>query len=74
MITNLEERKSNLLNQIGKLKREVDILKWPEYKELALLHCAGSIKFLSLDRLHGSPRNQVVWEVCTLAPRRSILV
>ena len=51
MITNLEKRKSNLLSQIGKLKREVEILKWPEYKELALLRCTGDARDLGLNRL-----------------------
>ena len=35
MIDTLEERKTNLLSQIEKLKGEIDILNWPEYKELA---------------------------------------
>jgi len=39
MITTLEESKTNLLRQIEKLKREIDILKRPEYKERAL--CQG---------------------------------
>ena len=51
MITNLEERKSNLLSQIGKLKREIEVLKWPEYKELTLLRCTGGVKYSSLDIL-----------------------
>ncbi len=51
MITNLEERKSNLLSQIGKLKREIEILKWSEYKELALLRCTSDARDLGLNRL-----------------------
>ena len=57
MITNLEERKTNLLSQIERLKREGDILKWPEYKELALRRCTGSVKYFVLDRLQESSRN-----------------
>jgi len=57
MITNLEERKTNLLSQIGKLKREIDILKWPEYKELALCYRTGSVRYLSLYRLQENSRN-----------------
>ena len=57
MITTLEERKTNLLSQIEKLKREIDILKWPEYKELALCCCMGSDRYLDLDRLQESSKN-----------------
>ena len=51
MITTLEARKTNLISQIEKLKREVEILKWPEYKELALHRCTDSVKYSSLDIL-----------------------
>jgi hypothetical protein len=57
MINTLEERKTNLLRQIEKLKREVEVLNWPEYKELALLHCTGSVKYISLDSLQESLGN-----------------
>jgi hypothetical protein len=57
MITTLEERKTNLLSQIEKLKGEIDILNWPEYKELALLRCTGSVRYLDLDRLQESSEN-----------------
>ena len=57
MITTLEERKTNLLSQIEKLKREIDILKWPEYKELALCRGTGSGGYLGLDRLQESSGN-----------------
>jgi hypothetical protein len=50
MITTLKERKTNLLSQIEKLKREIDILKWPEYKEQDLCRCTGSGRYLGLDR------------------------
>ena len=51
MKVTLEARKTNLLSQIEKLKREVGILEWPEYKELALRRCTGDVKYRSLDRL-----------------------
>jgi len=57
MINTLEERKTNLLSQIEKLKREIDILKWPEYKELDLYGCTGSVRYLGLDRLQESSEN-----------------
>ena len=57
MTTNLEERKRDLIDKIGMLKKEVDILKWPGYKELALHHCMGNVIYLSLDRLHESERH-----------------
>jgi len=57
MITTLEERKINLLSQIEKLKREIDGLKWLEYKELALCNLTGSIRYLVLDRLWENSRN-----------------
>lgn len=57
MIDTLEERKTNLLSQIEKLKGEIDILNWPEYKELALLRCTGSVRYLDLDRLQESSEN-----------------
>ena len=57
MINTLEERKTNLLSQIEKLKGEIDILNWPEYKELALLRCTGSVRYLDLSRLQESSEN-----------------
>jgi len=57
MITTLEERKTNLLSQIEKLKREIDILKWTEYEDLALCCHMDSIRYLGLDRLQESSRN-----------------
>ncbi len=57
MMVTLEARKTNLISQIEKLKREVEILKWPEYKELALHRCMGSVKHLGFDRLHETMRN-----------------
>ncbi len=57
MMVTLEERKTNLLSQIEKLKREVEILRGPEYKELGLRRLTGSVEHLSLDRLHETMRN-----------------
>jgi len=57
MINTLEGRKTNLLSQIEKLKGEIDILNWPEYKELALLRCTGSVRYLDLSRLQESSGN-----------------
>jgi hypothetical protein len=57
MITTLEERKIKLLSQIEKLKKELDILKWLEYKELALCRNTGSFRYLDLDRLQESSKN-----------------
>jgi len=57
MITTLEERKTNLLSQIEKLKREIDILKWPQYKELALCRRTGSVRYLGLDSLQENSGN-----------------
>ena len=57
MMVNLEARKTNLLSQIEKLKREVDILELPEYKELALRCCTGSVKYISVDIMQEQLRN-----------------
>ena len=51
MMVTLEARKTNLISQIEKLKREVEILKWPEYKEPAVHCCTDSIIYSSLDIL-----------------------
>jgi phage regulator Rha-like protein len=57
MINTLEKRKANLLSQIEKLKREIDRLKWLEYKEQALGNNAGSVRYLIPDRLWENSRN-----------------
>jgi len=57
MITTLEERKTNLLSQIEKLKREIDTLELLEYKELALCRRTSSDRYLGLDRLQESSKN-----------------
>jgi len=57
MITTLEERKTNLLSQIEKLEREIEILKRPEYKKLALRCRTGSVRYPGLDRLQESSIN-----------------
>ena len=57
MITTLEERKINLLSQIEKLKREIDGLKWLEYKESASCRRTSSVRYLGLDRLQESSKN-----------------
>ena len=57
MITTLEERKTNLLSQIEKLKREIDTLELLEYKELVLCCCTGSVRYLGTDRLQESSGN-----------------
>jgi hypothetical protein len=51
MITNLAERKSNLLSQIEKLKREIDGLKWLEYERLDVYHYAAGIRYPGPDLL-----------------------
>ena len=57
MTVTLEARKTNLLSQIDKLKREVDILESTEYKELALRRCMGTVKYISIDKLQERLRN-----------------
>ena len=51
MMTALEERKITLLSQIDKLKREIDGLKWLEYREIALCSCTGSVGYIVPDKL-----------------------
>jgi hypothetical protein len=51
VITNLEERKITLLSQIDRLKREIDGLKWLEYRDIALCSCIGSVRYIVPDRL-----------------------
>jgi len=57
MITTLKERKTKLLSQIEELKREIETLKWAEYKALALGNCTGSVSYYSLDTLPERARN-----------------
>ena len=57
MIVTLEARRTNLLSQIEKLKREVEVLELPQYKELALRRFTGSVTYSSLDRLQENLRN-----------------
>ena len=51
MITNLAERKNNLLSLIKKLKREIDGLKWLEYERLDLYHYEAGIRYPGSDTL-----------------------
>jgi hypothetical protein len=57
MITPLEKRKLNLLDQIEKLRREIDGLKWLEYREISLYHCTFSVRYLFPDTLQENLRN-----------------
>jgi type II secretory pathway component PulL len=57
VINLLEERKINLLSQIEKLRREIDGLKWLEYRGMALYHCKFSIRYLFPDKLRENSRN-----------------
>ena len=57
MTATLKDRKTKLLSQIEKLKREVEILNWPGYKELDLQRCTGSVKDSGLDRMYENLRN-----------------
>jgi hypothetical protein len=50
-MTTLEQRKIALLIQIDRLKREIDRLKWLEYREIALYNCTGSVVYVVTDRL-----------------------
>lgn len=51
MITTLEKRKIKLLGRIEKLKREIDELKYLEYREIALCNRTGSVSSIIPDRL-----------------------
>jgi hypothetical protein len=51
MITNLAERKNNLLSLIKKLNREIDGLKWLEYERLDLSHYAAGVRYPWSDTL-----------------------
>ncbi len=57
MITTLEERKTNLLNQIEKLNREFDIIKFREQKDMASCNRTGSVRYPGLDRLRENSGN-----------------
>ena len=57
MIITLNEQKANLLSQIEELKREIETLKWTEYKALALSRCTSSVSYYSLDALPESTKN-----------------
>ena len=57
MIITLEERKANLLSQIEKLNREIDIIKLPEQKDLASCNRMGSVRYPGLDRLQENSEN-----------------
>ena len=57
MITTLEERKINLLSQIKKLKREIDGLKWLEYKGLVLYRYTVGVRYPGSDTLQENSRN-----------------
>jgi hypothetical protein len=46
----LAERKASLLRQIEVLKRSIDLLNWPEYKEMALRYYTGSRETLYINR------------------------
>ena len=57
MITNLEERKINLLSQIKKLKREIDGLRRLEYEGLTLYHYTIRVRYPGSDTLQENSRN-----------------
>ena len=59
MITTLEERKTNLLNQIEKLNREIDIIniKLPEQEDLVSCRGTGSVRYPGLDKLRENSGN-----------------
>ena len=57
MKTSLKEHKITLLGQIDRLEREIDGLKWPEYREIALFNCTGSVRYIILDTLRENSRN-----------------
>ena len=57
MKTSLKERKITVLGHIDRLKREIDVLKWLEYREIALCNCTGSVKYVIPDTLHENSRN-----------------
>jgi hypothetical protein len=51
MITNLAERKNNLLSLIKKLNREIDGLRWLEYERLDLYLYSAGIRYPGSDTL-----------------------
>ncbi len=57
MITNIEERKSNLRSQLENLKREIEALKWPEHKEPVVRCYTDSFKYSSPDILQEDSGN-----------------
>ena len=50
----LKDRKNQLLEQIAKLRREIEILNWsePEYKEAALNRFTGTVKYSGFHRMY----------------------
>jgi hypothetical protein len=54
---NLVERKTNLINQVEKLKMEIDVLKRPRCKGLVMRCRTGNAIHLSLDGRHRSERH-----------------
>jgi hypothetical protein len=50
----LKDRKYQLLGQIAKLKREVEVLNWsePEYKEIGLRRFTGTVKYSGINRMY----------------------
>ena len=50
----LKDRKNQLLGQIAKLKREIEVLNWsePEYKEMALNRFTGTVKYSGFNRIY----------------------
>ena len=57
MITNIEERKSNLKSQLENLKREIEALKWPDHKEPVVRCYTDSFKYSSPDILQENSGN-----------------
>lgn len=45
----IEKRKQALISQIQQLRREIDNLKWPEYRESQLRTCTGRSGYVGLD-------------------------
>jgi len=57
VITTLEERKINLLSQIKKLKKEIDGLRWLEYKGLTSYRYTVGVRYPGSDTLQENSRN-----------------
>ena len=51
MFKTLEVRKSNLISQIEKLKKEIEILRYPGYEKLNVCYRTSNVEYLSLDIL-----------------------